>query len=158
MNPGRQMNIAPLNSTAADLEEPDWTLLLPARKKGSEGMGAEWRERAHRHWLRIVAELRGADTLATANGHQIMRLVMSYCRYEFAMAKLSSAGAVVKSPRTQVPQHNLWRDEVRAADADATTAEMELGITPRRRGSVTKVAKRGGQGRAADAYLKPKAV
>jgi hypothetical protein len=43
---------------------------------------------------------------------------------------------------------------MRQADADATTAEMELGITPRRRGAVTKAKRAEKVSRASDKYLK----
>lgn len=138
---------------AADLEEPNWTSLIPRKKPNSNGLPAEARRDANRYWLRIVAELREAGTLATANGHQVQRLVLAYLRYDHAARMMLCEGAVVPSPKTKVPQHNLWRDEVRAADADATTAEMELGITPRRRGSVAKVSRNKRQARAADAFL-----
>ena len=41
-------------------------------------------------------------------------------------------GLITKAPRTDTAQMNIAQTELRQADADATTAEMELGIPPRR--------------------------
>src|SRR3982751_5918671 len=48
-------------------------------------------------------------------------------------------GLVAKAPQSGVAKLQIEHSELRQADADATSAEMELGITPRRRGSVAKV-------------------
>lgn len=143
--------VATFPGVPASLEEPDWRLVFPDRRS-KDGMGAPWRKVASRYWLRIVGELSAAGTLSIANEHQIKRCVVAYCRFDHAVAKLTAVGAVRPSPRTKVPQHNIWRDEVRHADADATSAEMELGISPRRRGSVAKAKQRETKS-AASAYL-----
>jgi P27 family predicted phage terminase small subunit len=144
---------------SADVEEPDWDLLIRDRvepiytgrknKKDTEYEYAnppktkiisnkEWRAYAHREWLKVVKALKEAGILATENRHQIQRLVIAYVRYDMAAAELFTMGAIRKALRTGVPAHNPWQTELRMADQDATTAEMELGITPRRRNSVGK--------------------
>lgn len=146
------MNLEAFPGGSADIEEPDWTALIPNKGKGKAGNNQVWREFAHREWLRTVAALRTAGTLATENRHQIQRLVIAYIRYDRASAELFRLGLVTEAPRTGTAMMNVYQTEMRHADADATTAEMELGIPPRRRGSVTKAERKQRQGRAADAY------
>lgn len=132
------MTLTALPGAGADIDEPDWATLIPGPPDHEQGLPPEWRERAHRDWIRVTGALRDAGTLAAENRHQVQRLVLAYVRYDFAAAQLFKLGAIVAAKRTRVQQMNLWQVEMRAADSDATTAEMELGITPRRRGSVTK--------------------
>jgi len=139
---------------SGDIDEPDWGRLIPGPPDHEQGMPPEWREMAHREWLRLTAALRDAGTLGPENRHQVQRLVLAYVRYDFAAAQLFKLGAIVQARRTKVQQMNLWQTEMRAADSDATTAEMELGITPRRRGSVTKVQRKQKAASPADSYLK----
>ncbi|WP_424139888.1 P27 family phage terminase small subunit [Roseomonas chloroacetimidivorans] len=134
-----------------EIEEPDWEFLLPERPDGLQG---ELRAAAHREWTRIIAELRDAQTLAAVNHHTVQRLVLAYLRYDLAAAEVMRQGAIVPSPRTQVPMLNLWQVEMRQADADATSAEMELCLNPRRRGSATKAQRKQKRATAADGYLK----
>lgn len=147
------MTITSLPGGSLDLQEPDWDVFFPAEPEAA-GMGQEWRGTAHRYWLQLAAELRGAETLAPTNGHAMCRLVLSYCRYDHAARQVLARGAVMPSPRTQVPQHNLWRDEMRGADSDATTLEMELCLTPRRRGGASKVRAKPRAAIPAESYLK----
>jgi phage terminase small subunit len=136
-----------------DIDEPDWNLLMPTPADGDDANAERWRGLARGEWARVIKALRAAETLAPENRHQIQRLVLAYVRYDLAASKLFSEQAIVASKITQVPQLNLWQVEMRAADSDATTAEMELGIPPRRRGSVTKVKTKPKQASAADGYL-----
>ena len=76
-------------------------------------------------------------------------------RYDRAVAKSFDMGPVIPSPKTGTPMINLWQVEMRQADADATTAEMELGVPPRRRGTVTKAKRAEKVQRASDRYLRP---
>ena len=61
---------------------------------------------------------------------------------------------VAKAPQSGVAKLQIEHSEMRQADADATTAEMELGITPRRRGSVAKAKRTEKVQRKSDIYLK----
>lgn len=142
--------LAVLNGGADDVPEPDWAFLIPNRDdKAHEGM----RALAHEEWMRVTRALRDAGTLGPANGRQVRRLVLAYVRYDVAAVQVMSYGAVVGSSKTNVPQLSLWQVEMRAADGDATTLEMELCLTPRRRGSATKVEKKRRAAAASDSYL-----
>lgn len=145
------MAVVALRGGQDDIEEPDWLRLIP------ENAADNWRAFARRHWLRITQELRDAGTLAPVNAHQIQRLIMAYVRYDMAAAQIMLAAAITGSPKTGVPMLNLWQVEMRAADSDATTAEMELCLNPRRRGSATKAARREKALPAAGRYLAAKA-
>ncbi|MDQ1081434.1 P27 family phage terminase small subunit [Pseudoroseomonas cervicalis] len=134
-----------------DIEEPLWELLIPDRP---DGLSAPLREVAHREWVRVTAELRETQTLAAVNRHAVQRLVLAYVRYDAAAAMVMRDGAVVESPRTKVPQLNLWQVEMRQADSDATGAEMELCLSPRRRSAAGKVQRKVKRATAADTYLR----
>jgi P27 family predicted phage terminase small subunit len=134
-----------------DVEEPDWELLIADR---ADGLHGKLRKMARREWSRVCGELRDMQTLAAVNRHAIQRLVIAYIRYDLAVAQVMQEGAVVKSPNTGVPQLSLWQVEMRQADSDATSAEMELCLNPRRRGSATKVQRKAKRVTAADGYLK----
>src|SRR3954471_7546656 len=151
------MALATFSGSGSEIEEPDWELLIPDQAWTGDDFesNAKWRERAHREWLRIVAALREAGTLAPENRHQMQRLAVAYVRYDRATAKAFKMGMVLPSPKTSTPMVNLWQVEMRQADSDATTAEMELGIPPRRRGAVTKTKRAEKVSRASDKYLKP---
>ncbi len=151
----------------ADIEEPNWAILIPdftpkladqlalvGIKPDEVIVNAPLREQAHRHWLRIVAALRDAGTLAAENAHQIQRLTLAYVRYDHASSQMMIQGAVTRA-KNGTPMLNMWQVELRQADSDATTAEMELGITPRRRGQTAPAKKQAKKSTAADAYLKP---
>ena len=139
----------------ADVDEPDWELLIPEREDGLEG---KLREMAHREWVRVTAELRDAQTLAPVNRHGVQRLVLAYLRYDFAAANVMKFGAVVAPKRTKVPQLNIWQVEMRAADADANGLEMELCLNPRRRAAAGKVQRKAKRATAADGYLGKRAA
>lgn len=130
--------------------EPDWAFLIPERTDGAHGA---MRASAHEEWCLILSALRGAGTLAKENGRQMCRLVLAYIRYDVAASQVMAYGSVVGSAKTNVPQLSLWQVEMRAADDDATRAEMELCLNPRRRGSATKVERKKRATTAADGYL-----
>jgi hypothetical protein len=132
-----------------EMDEPEWALLIPDSEEGSN---ERWRIYAHREWLRAITAMREAGTLATENRHQIQRLVLAYVRFDRASAQLFASSLVLISG-TGSPMLNQWQVEMRAADSDATTAEMELGIPPRRRGAVTKATRKEKRVSAADSYL-----
>ncbi|MBC9176775.1 P27 family phage terminase small subunit [Pseudoroseomonas ludipueritiae] len=134
-----------------DVEEPDWELLIAERP---DGLHANLRKMARREWSRVCGELRDMQTLAAVNRHAVQRLVLAYIRYDLAAAKVLLEGEVVGSPNTGVPQLSMWQVAMRQADSDATTAEMELCLNPRRRGAATKVQRKTKRVTAADSYLK----
>lgn len=135
----------------ADVEEPDWKLLIPPREDKKH---TALRATAHREWVRVTGELRDVGTLAPVNRHSVQRLVLAYARYDLAVAMVMTDGAVVLS-KTGVPMLSMWQTEMRAADVDATGHEMELCLNPRRRGSAGKAQRKAKRATAADSYLKP---
>lgn len=143
-----------ISGPGADVEEPDWELLIPNR---TDRRQVALREMAHREWARVTGELRDAQTLAPVNRHSVQRLVLAYVRYDLAAAMVMKLGAVVAAKRTKVPQLSLWQVEMRAADSDATGHEMELCLNPRRRSAAGKVQRKAKRVTAADSYLKPAA-
>lgn len=149
------MKFSSIQGDSQDIEEPDWTLLIPNEGRSKAGDNTRWREYAHREWLKTTTALRDAGTLAPENRHQVLRLVIAYVRYDRATSEVFRAGLITKAPRTGVPMVNIMQSEMRQADSDATTAEMELGIPPRRRGAVSKAKRAEKTQRASDRYLKP---
>lgn len=147
------MNITALPGGGADIEEPDWSALIPDKGRGKAGDNSSWREYAHREWVRLIGALRAAGTLAAENRHQMQRLVIAYVRYDQTCAERFRLGLVTKAARSGVAQMNVAQTEMRQADADATTAEMELGIPPRRRGAVKKAERVQRKSAPADRYL-----
>ncbi|WP_424813556.1 P27 family phage terminase small subunit [Roseococcus sp. YIM B11640] len=145
------MSLNVLNGPGADVEEPDWKLLIPVREDKRHGT---LRAMAHTEWVRVTSELREAGTLAAVNRHTIQRLVLAYVRYDVAAMMVMAEGAVVKS-KTGVSMLSLWQVEMRQADGDATTQEMELCLNPRRRAAAGKAQRKVKRATAADTYLKP---
>ncbi len=145
------MSLNVIAGAGGDIAEPDWERLIPDPENPELALN-DWRDVAHQEWLRVTAALREAGTLAPENRHQLQRLVLAYIRYDIATTQVMRMGAIKLSTK-KVPMLNMWQVEMRAADSDATTAEMELGITPRRRGSVTKVNRQQKRVSKADAYL-----
>jgi len=147
------MTLETVQGGGLDIEEPDWALLIPNQGRSRADSNRPWREYAHREWLRITSALRDAGTLAPENKHMIQRLIISYIRYDRASIAVFRAGLVAKAPQSGVAKLQIEHSELRQADADATTAEMELGITPRRRGSVAKAKRAEKIQRKSDRYL-----
>jgi P27 family predicted phage terminase small subunit len=145
------MSVTVLQGGAGDVPEPDWKVAIPERL---DGLHDDLRTEAHDEWARVTRALREAGTLAPENARQVKRLVLAYLRYDIAAQRVMADGAVVPSPKTQVPQLSLWQVEMRQADGDANAIEMELCLNPRRRGNATKVAKKAKAATAADAYLR----
>ena len=147
------MTVKPLHGGGADIDEPDWGQLIPDEIPPTNRDNSDWRDFAHREWLRTTTVMRDAGTLGAENRHQIQRLVIAYVRYDRAASEVFRLGLISDAPVTGVAMHNILTSEMRHADADATTAEMELGIPPRRRGTVTKAKRAEKVTRAADKYL-----
>jgi P27 family predicted phage terminase small subunit len=148
------MALSVVEGAGLDVEEPGWDLLIPNAGKSKAGDNRPWRDLAASEWRRVTAAMRAAGTLAPENRHQIQRLVLAYVRYDRAAAQLFRSGGPVTKSKTGVPMLNQWQVEMRQADGDATTAEMELGIPPRRRAAAGKANRQQKKSSAADAYLK----
>lgn len=97
--------------------------------------------------------MRAAETLAPENRHALLRLVIAYVRHDIAATEVMRSGAIATAHRTGVPMLSLWQVEMRQASNDATALEKELCLTPRRRGSATKVQRKRKGSIASDRYL-----
>lgn len=140
------MNV--IDGTGLIVEEPDWGRLLTDPVEV---------EVAKAHWRRITAEMRGRDILAGANGHAILRLVLTYLIYDRAALAVLTVGAVLKPKRgnsRSIARVNPSVTAMRDAGTDAERLEAELGLSPRRRTAAAKVTKNGSKTSAASTYLK----
>lgn len=128
--------------------EPDWSLLL------SDPLEVE---AACHHWQRITIEMRERETLAASTGHSIQRLVLAYLIYDRSARVVAEQGAVTKPKRGNpkaIARISPYFTAMREAASDAAALEAELGLSPRRRGGVTKVDRKNRKRSAAAAYLK----
>ena len=129
--------------------EPEWAMIYSTEDAVAAARG---------HWRSIVRELQAAGTLAEVNGSQIGRAVDLRIVYERARNHVAEHGAVIPPKRgnaraiSRVSPH--WQ-AMREAASDLDRIEAELGLSPRRRGSATKVDKKGRARAAADEFLRP---
>jgi phage terminase small subunit len=125
-------------------EQPDWCLLFS---------GPDECAVAAAYWSTIVATMRAAETLSTANGHAIKRLVVTAIVYDRASAAVARDGAVrrVKGVDRKSPQWALMKQSAEMCAG----IEAELGLPPVRRARVGKVPRKQRQRTAADGYLRP---
>ena len=112
---------------------------------------------AHEHWGIVTRELQSAGKLAVANGDAIRRLIEFRVQYERASKHVAEHGPVLKptSRKAKVGQWNPFWSVMKQADEAIRAAEAELGISPVRRGKVTKVQRGKKTSRAADEFRKP---
>jgi len=143
------MNV--IEGTGAIVVEPDWTMLF------SDVLEVE---AAKEHWRVIATELKDRQLLAAANGHSIQRLVCAYVMFDRMYRHVAEAGPVTKPKRGNskaIARVSPYFTAMREAGSDAATLEAELGISPRRRGSVTRAERKQRKERASDAYIGSKA-
>lgn len=140
------MTFSTVTGGNGELPEPDWSVLF------SDELDIAL---AREQWGIITRELRDTEKLATANAHQIKRLVISYVLFEVAARHVSEQGAVLKAKRSKVPQYNPWFSVMKDANTMAAAAEAELTVTPRRRNNGGKAQRKEKKTSAADRYLKP---
>jgi len=128
--------------------EPDWSSLLNDVLEIAA---------AQEHWRRVVSELRDRDLLAPANAHAMQRLVCAYLIFDRASREVAEHGAVTKPRRGNskaIARVSPHFTVMREAGSDAAVIEAELGLSPRRRGAVTKVERAKKAPRAADRFLR----
>lgn len=141
------MNV--IEGSGSIVVEPDWQSLLDDELEIAA---------AREHWRVITNELRDSQTLAPANRHSIQRLICAYLMFDRMYREVAEAGVVMKPKRGNpkaIARISPYFTAMREAGSDAERLEAELGISPRRRGSVTKVERRQRRERAADAYRSP---
>ena len=113
------------------ISEPDWAAIY------SDTLDQGF---ARHHWNGIVSEMRRVQSLTDENAHQIERLVHHRLVHAEAVRMVAEKGAVTK-PSTRnaksIARVSPWWTVMREASADCDRIEAELGLSPRRRGSVT---------------------
>ena len=127
--------------------EPDWNLLFTDELEIAA---------AREHWRVVTTELRERQLLAPVNGHAIQRLVGAYVLHDRSYRIVAEQGTVTKPRRGNakaIQRLSPHFTAMREAASDAAMLEGELGLSPRRRGAVTKVERKQRRERAADAYL-----
>ncbi|MBP7704187.1 MAG: P27 family phage terminase small subunit [Caulobacter sp.] len=140
------MNV--VEGTGEIAPEPHWRLLLSDDLEIAA---------ASEHWRRITSVMRDMNTLSPANGHALQRLVLSYILFDRASREVAEHGAVLKPKRGNpkaIARLSPHFTAMREAASDAASLESELGLSPRRRGNVTKVQRKAPRERASDSYLK----
>lgn len=135
-----------IEGTGAIVVEPDWSKLFDDDMEQAA---------AREHWRIVTTELRERQLLAAANGHSIQRLVCAYLMFDRMYREVAENGVVTKPRRGNskaIARISPYFTAMREAGSDAAALEAELGISPRRRGSATKVDRKQVKPRAADAY------
>lgn len=112
-----------------DMLEPDW-----AEAKVPEAD----RDDAHRYWLTIVAELTQQQTLAEANRHAIIRLVLAMLVYEDAQKQVMRDGTILEAPKTKVKMQHPALSIANKQLTIIRQLEGDLGITVIKRQSAAK--------------------
>lgn len=142
------MELKSIDGTGAVVPEPNWSSLFTDELEI---------EAARQHWRVVTTELKERQLLSTANGHSVQRLVCAYLMFDRMYREVAESGVVTKPRRGNskaIARISPYFTAMREAGSDAAAAEAELGISPRRRGSVTKVERKQRQARAADAYTR----
>lgn len=132
---------------AVELPEPDWASVY------SDELDQAF---ARQHWQGIISELRRLQALTTENASQIERLVHHRLVHAEAVRMVAEKGAVSKpSARNakSIARVSPWWTVMREAAADCDRIEAELGLSPRRRGSVSTVAPVKAAKKARDEFL-----
>ena len=135
-----------IEGTGSIVVEPDWQSLFSDVLEIAA---------AAEHWRVITTELRERQLLAPANSHSIQRLVCAYLMFDRMYRQVAEAGVMMKPKRGNpkaIARISPYFTAMREAGSDAAALEAELGLSPRRRGSVTKVDRKQVKPRAADAY------
>ena len=138
------MNV--IEGSGSIVVEPDWTSLLNDELEVAA---------AAEYWRLITTELLERGLLAPVNGHSIQRLICAYLMHDRMYRHVAEAGVVTKPRRGNskaIARISPHFTAMREAGSDADRIEAELGLSPRRRGSATKVERKQRRERAADAY------
>lgn len=140
------MEIATIGGTNG-ANEPDWTQTYSC----PDDIAA-----AQEHWRTVIIELREQGTLSGVNGSAVERLVILRIVFDKAAKQVAENGSVIqpkaRNNRSIARQSPYFQVMMQTAAA-VERAEAELGLSPRRRGSTTKVDRKERQKQAADAYL-----
>lgn len=118
--------------TPFNIPEPDWTLVMsdPVQQAAAAG-----------YWRVAIADMSVAGTLSASNVAQLKRYVVTLVLYDIQAAALFDEGTVRTSNKKTGqkvinPRWLMYKD----TNTITTALEEALGLTPRRRGQVTKAA------------------
>ncbi len=109
--------------------EPDWA---DAKVQEAE------RETASQYWKTIVDELASQQTMAAANRHAIIRLVLAMLTYEDAQEQVNRDGAVIEAPKTRVKMQHPALSIANKQGQIIAKLEADLGITVMKRAAAAK--------------------
>lgn len=138
-----------VENTGGLVVEPDWKLFFSDEIEIAA---------AEAHWRRISTEMRERDTLSPTNGHAMQRLVEAYILHDRSFREVAENGAVTKPKRGNpkaIARLSPHFHAMRELGSEAGGLEAELGISPRRRSSATKVQRRQKKQSPSANYLKP---
>jgi P27 family predicted phage terminase small subunit len=127
--------------------EPDWKRLLP---ESAEQLAAS------EHWRRVAGEMQDLEILSLANGHALQRLVLAYLVYDRCSKNVAADGLVTEPSKDNpksIARLSIHYKAMREAENTAQRLEDQLGLTPGKRGRVSKVAKKRERKAGADAFL-----
>lgn len=137
-----------IQGTGDIIQEPNWELLF----------SDIWEiEAAKEYWRVLTTELKDRNLLAPVNSHSVQRLICHWIMFDRMYRECAENGIVLRPKRgakgaamVRISPHFT---ALREANSDAFALEAELGLSPRRRGSVTPVGKKAVKSKASDAYL-----
>jgi P27 family predicted phage terminase small subunit len=138
------IGVETLNQSVCAPPEPDWGLFFADELTQSTAKAS---------WSEIIADMRDAGTLAPVNGHAIRRLIQFRIEYDNAAALVSEDGKVIRAKRSATPQISPQWTCMKQASQEVSELEAELGLSPRRRSSASKVQRGKKRETAADKYL-----
>jgi P27 family predicted phage terminase small subunit len=112
-----------------DMEEPNWT---------EAGLTAAEVATAAKYWATIIAELQAQQTLAEANRHMVIRLVLAMITYEEAVSQVQREGALIEAPKTKVKMQHPALSIANAQGKIISKLEADLGIVVTKRAAAAK--------------------
>jgi P27 family predicted phage terminase small subunit len=112
-----------------DMEEPDWD---------EAGLTAAEAATASKYWQTIVGELQAQQTLAEANRHMVIRLVLAMITYEEASAQVQRDGAIIEAPKTKVKMQHPALSIANKQGEIIRKLEADLGIVVTKRAAAAK--------------------
>ena len=137
-----------IEGSGAIVVEPDWTSLFDDELEIAA---------AGEHWRIVTTELKDRQLLAAANGHSVQRLVCAYIFHDRNIRHVAEHGSVTKPRRGNskaIARISPYHTAAREWMSEAVVLEVELGISPRRRGAVTKAERKVRKERASDAFIR----
>lgn len=98
-------------------------------------------EPARAAWQGAIEAMAAQGTLDRASLPLIERYAVAWARWRDAEAQLAASGVIVTAPKSGVSMISVWHSIARTAAAQCTKAEIELGLSPARRGAAVTAAR-----------------